>query len=69
MTVKEIIEKYLLDNNYDGLFNDDAECACEIENLFPCDCIGKDCQSGYRVPCNCGDHDWHMVAKKPIEKI
>ncbi|MDP2365057.1 MAG: hypothetical protein Q8M94_14970 [Ignavibacteria bacterium] len=56
MTVKEIIEKYLRENGYDGLFYE--ECFCEIDDLFPCDedginCeLGIDCEPGYKQDCS-----------------
>jgi hypothetical protein len=41
MNVKEIIEKYLVDNGYDGLCGD--ECGCAIGDLRPCDGPNEDC--------------------------
>jgi len=73
MTVREIVEKYLEDNGYDGLYNTDKECACSLSDLIPC-CDGfHDCEPGHEVPCpavsggecpyNCsGEYDYHMVA-------
>jgi hypothetical protein len=60
----DIVLKYLKENGYDGLFND--ECGCVLDDLVPCS--GEDfstCQPGYRVPCDCGEHDYHIVDKKP----
>jgi hypothetical protein len=48
MNVKEIIEKYLKENEYDGLVQEDCECACEISDLFPCGCEYQTCRAGYR---------------------
>lgn len=62
----EIIRKYLIDNGYDGLFNDGfAECACLVDDLFPCGELYGKCTPGYKVPCNCGEHDYH-IAKQPL---
>jgi len=41
MTAREIVEKYLRDNGYDGLCGE--ECGCSIDDLMPCD---YDCTSG-----------------------
>lgn len=64
MTVKEIVEKYLRDNRYDGLCHTDSECGCSLGDLVPCceDCTS--CEPGYKAPCDCGDHDYHIVTKK-----
>ena len=62
ITIREIVTKFLVDNNYDGLFNDD--CACENSNLFPCSQVDMSCEAGVRVACDCGDHDFH-IARKP----
>lgn len=35
MTCKKIIEKYLRDNKFDGLYNDD-ECGCNLDDFMPC---------------------------------
>jgi hypothetical protein len=37
ITVKEIVKKYLEDNNYDGLFNE-YDCACNLKNIMHCEC-------------------------------
>ncbi len=52
-TVREIIQKYLIDNHYHGLCNND--CGCHLRDLMPCcsdgTCISNespaDCQPGY----------------------
>lgn len=68
MTVIEIIEAYLLEHGYDGLYNSDGECACKLGELIPCDSCFADCQPGHLAPCDCGDHDWHIVADSEVEK-
>ncbi|MBE3109349.1 MAG: hypothetical protein IMZ46_02375 [Acidobacteria bacterium] len=35
MTIKEIVEKYLRENGYEGLAGED--CGCTLDDLFPCD--------------------------------
>lgn len=59
MTIQEIIKRFLLENKYDGLFNDD--CACENAHLFPCSQVDVSCEAGFKVPCDCGDHDFHIA--------
>ena len=58
-TVKEIIKDWLLDNGYDGLYNDD--CGCSIDALMPCNGNEGACIPGYRknknpahlIECEC----------------
>jgi len=50
MTLREIIENHLKDNEYDGLCGD--ECGCEIGELFPCEDPDMDvCKPGYKTVC------------------
>lgn len=70
MTVKSIIEKYLRDNGYDGLYSDDYECGCEVDDLMPCEEPGIECRPGYKGPClaaDCeygGECDFHIGLEK-----
>jgi hypothetical protein len=52
MKIKEIIKKYLEENGYDGLYND--ECGCSKDDLFPCDFSPDFCEPGYK--CHCDKH-------------
>ena len=66
--VADIVEAYLKKNGYDGLWNEDGECACLLEDLFPCEAIHvDDCHPGYKVTCppECGEHEWHVQDKNP----
>ena len=47
MTVLEMIEHYLRENGYDGLYNP-GECACLVGDLAPCGEVGHDCMAGMR---------------------
>ena len=66
LSVLEIVQKYLREGKYDGLFSsDDNGCACANDDLFPC---GEqsgilECRVGKKAPCDCGDHDFHIVEK------
>ncbi len=59
MTVKEIIEAYLKEHGYDGLYYP-GECACKIGDLASCDNLNLECQPGYITTfpngamCSCG---------------
>lgn len=49
MTVKEIVEKHLQENGYDGLYYPE-ECGCKVGNLMPCIAFGGSqagCLPGY----------------------
>jgi hypothetical protein len=53
MKCKEIIIKYLKENNFDGLCNPEMECGCGLDDSCPC-CYGIDeCEPAYLVKCVC----------------
>lgn len=52
-TVRVIIERYLRENGYDGLFG--LDCGCEKEDLAPCCNYCLECEPG--VYANHGPHD------------
>lgn len=76
MTVKEIVEKWLKDNGYDGLWSENGECGCALgENFMGCDCTGVDeCSSGFKTKCDpetcpaSGHCEYHIGPKKEKEK-
>ena len=64
MNVARIISEYLKTNGYDGLYNLDGGCACEIGDLAPCECLNLDCKAGIKEPCDCEEgHRFHIVPK------
>ena len=65
MNVQEILRSWLTKHGYDGLFNGDGHCACLRVNLMPCCSYCAGCEPGYLAPCDCGDHNWHIVREKP----
>jgi len=76
MNCKDMVKQYLIDNNYDGLFYP-GECACGLDDMFPCGEYMMDCEPGYKIPCpnkgDCyceeyGEDGWHISAEKPTEK-
>ena len=62
MTAIDIIKTFLKLNGYDGLFNEDFECGCELDDLVPCGEVFLNCEAGHKGPCTCSDGcDWHIV--------
>ena len=73
MNCKEIVEKYLKDNGYDGIAGE--ECGCVIGDLMPCGEFGYDCVPGYIAPCpgpeECplgGDCEFHISTEKQEQR-
>jgi hypothetical protein len=58
-TVQEIIEEYLKQNGFDGLYSSSG-CDCKLKDLMPCEEGMADCLSGYKISCNCGNHDFRI---------
>lgn len=56
--VHQIIESYVRENDFDGLYG--PGCSCQLEDLMPCamadDGSGeaKYCSPGKYTPCDCG---------------
>ena len=63
-TVLEIIEESLVANGYDGLYNADFKCSCEIGNLEPCWKVHSSCCAGYAHYDN-GTCCWYIREEKP----
>ena len=64
MDVKEILEQWLNEYGYDGLFSQ-GECACLSDELAPCGESCLECQPGYINPDPSGEFDYLIIAKKP----
>lgn len=47
-TVIKIVEKFLRENKFDGLYSPDMECGCRLEDLAPCGNIEENCTAGYK---------------------
>lgn len=64
--VIEIVRKALIESGHDGLYNEDAECACLIADLQPCGEDFSACRSGYRhtAPKDSG-YDFYVKDHKP----
>jgi len=68
MTVKEIIQKWLRENGYSGLYNE-IGCGCTVENLMLCGESCENCQPGYNVFYAGGPHNFGIQPKKPVEDL
>lgn len=60
----QIVEKYLKENGFDGLYSD--ECGCELSDLAPCESMSDECHPGYKIKTPHGeDGGWQITTKKP----
>lgn len=50
--VMDMVDEYLKTNGYDGLLQEDGECACLLGDLAPCGEIMGSCRAGHRVECD-----------------
>ena len=64
MNVIGIVGHFLHSQGYDGLYNTDGECACEIGDLCPCDEMFAACKPGYRGPDPTGDCNFMIYGRK-----
>ena len=46
--VKDVIKDFIKESDYDGLYNIDGECACELSDLQPCGENFSDCILGIK---------------------
>lgn len=61
MILRQLVGAALAKRGYDGLYNEAGECACLADDLAPCGHPNLDCVAGKRAPCDCGEHDFHVV--------
>jgi hypothetical protein len=65
-TVRDIVKQYLIDHDYDGLYNDN-ECGCTLEDLASCSNESiLDCIPGVKTKCPNGDF-WIRPGKEEDE--
>ena len=58
MTVNEIVKKYLNDNGYIGLYNEEDECTCDVDDLEHCDgMLSYICKARHKPKRDSEDHD------------
>lgn len=50
--VMSMVESYLKEHGYDGLLQEDGECACLLGDLAPCGEMQASCRAGHRVECD-----------------
>ena len=63
MNVKEIVEKYLKEYGYDGLY-EPGECACVTADLMPCDSeAALNCLPGHIYPAAKGSEYTFMIGE------
>ena len=52
MELREIVKTWLAKNGYDGLVEEDYECACILSDLMPCNKPGVSCLAGHEEIAN-----------------
>ena len=52
-SIEHALSAYLAMYEYDGLYNEDGECACLRDSLAPCGHICSNCMAGHLLP----DHE------------
>ena len=62
MDVLDIVKNWLTDNNYDGLYSEGGECACELLDLQPCGENFSDCHPGIKKT-------WDKLTEKQREHL
>ena len=69
MNVQEIVEKYLKDNGYDGLFQIDTCCCLLGDGFMPCGGeYFNECEPGYKHEGSWEGYDYTMSSEKPSGK-
>ena len=60
MNVKTIVEQYLTEHGYDGLYlpaeKPHCTCQCELGNFMDCEEPDEQCTAGYNILCRDGSH-------------
>ncbi len=62
--VEETVAQWLTDRGYSGLYADDGECGCTLEDLSPCDGPCDSCRPGYRGPGRHAEETFRIYADK-----
>jgi len=68
MDIQEIVETYIRENGFDGLYIP-GECGCAVDDLFPCGGDGNvlECEAGYRSEDESSEYDFVIGPKKVKE--
>ena len=64
MNLKEIVEKWLIENGYEGLVAADGGCKCEIFNLMRCYEPRVSCKAGHIVKSSKNNYDFMITPGK-----
>lgn len=64
MKVIEIVKAHLIANGFDGLYQEDAECACLVDDLRPCGDDCSNCRPGHKGADESGEGDWRIYGSK-----
>ncbi len=63
MNVRQIVEQYLKENGYDGLYSK-GDCACVASDLMPCDDGFSNCESGYLCARDSEEYEYRIGPEK-----
>ena len=63
-TIGDLVKRLLEINGFEGLYNADFECGCQLDDLVPCaeDCTK--CRPGFRAQWDAEEECWLMGAEK-----
>lgn len=67
-TARRIISVWLREHGFDGLFNTNSECACEYDDLMPCDEYWPDCTAGVKKVSDNPDYDF-IAPKEDVDNL
>lgn len=68
MNVKEMVKVVLVVNGFNGLYDEDGECACQVEDLMPCGGEVGNCQAGWLAKSDNEEYDYLIVGTKPVDE-
>ena len=63
--VKELVAHNLRAMGIDGLYSEQGECGCSVDDLMPCDSPCDNCEPAVKVFCPCCGEDVFV----PVSKI
>jgi len=66
---KEIIQKYIRDNNYDGLCNIYIECGCSIDDICLMESCFDECVPAYKGKSLDGDDLYYCNKQNAEESV
>jgi len=73
MNVRTIMAEWLREHGYDGLWNDDVDCGCKVDDLMPCEGFYStdncpNCQPGYLQQDEEAEMGWSIGPTKDAEE-